>query len=165
MKRTLALAALAATLFTAAACGGGDDDDTSSADDPVSSEAPANAGGSTIEEVCDKGKEAVEPFITDLSPLADELSASILAGDADGQEAAVAKFDDLITRVVTDLRDAAATSSEPGLAEAFEAFADEFEKYGERVRSLDITDPSSVSALMELDGFDKAGELIGEFCD
>lgn len=165
MRRTLAVAALAAALFTAAACGGDDDTGAQGGSTPPPTEAPADAAGLSTDEVCDNAKAAVMPFLTELDPLAEELSTAMLSGDPDAQEEAAAKVGELVAGVATQLRDAASSSDDAELAGVLEAFADELLKFGDSVQNLDINDPSSLEALLDLEGLDVAAEAIGPFCD
>lgn len=162
MRRTLAATALAAALFTVAACGGDDSDEPGGSTTPT--EAPSSAGGVSTADACGDAEAAVEPFVTDLQPLVEDLTNAMLSGDAAAQEEAVANLEQLIGGIAADLNAVASSADDQALAEALGTFASELENYGQSLQELDITDPSSVEAAMDTGALEAAGDAVDALC-
>ena len=162
MRRTLAATALAAALFGLAACGGDDSDEPGGTTTPTG--APASTGSVSTADACSDAEAAVEPFASELQPLVEELTNAMLTGDAAAQEEAAANLEQFIGDIVADLNAVAASTDDQALAEALQALGGELENYGQDLQDLDLTDPNSISNLMNIDALEAAGTAVDELC-
>lgn len=169
MRRTLVVTALAAALGTLVACSGDEGDQPSDGSTPT--EAPSSAaateapsGDVGTDAACLEAMVALEPFTTDLEPLVDDLTTAMLSGDTAAQEDAAAQVDQLIGDVAGELERVAGTAQDPELQEALQTFAGELADFGSAIQNLDLSDPNSLNALLDLQSFQESLEAVQRAC-